>query len=136
IMHPDAESAAARAAAALGVPFTLSSAASTTMEQVAEAMGEGAERWFQLYWPKDPEVTLSFLARARAAGYSVLVVTLDTWLLGWRPRDLDHAYLPFQHGVGTANYFSDPAFRAGLARPPEEDPQAAVLHWAQLFSDP
>jgi isopentenyl diphosphate isomerase/L-lactate dehydrogenase-like FMN-dependent dehydrogenase len=106
------------------------------MEQVAEAMGEGAERWFQLYWPKDREVCISFLRRAKAAGYSVLVVTLDTWLLAWRPRDLDQAYLPFLHGIGTANYFSDPAFRAGLAKPVEEDPQAAVLHWAQMFADP
>ncbi|WP_055586034.1 lactate 2-monooxygenase [Streptacidiphilus griseoplanus] len=136
IMHPEAEPAAARAAAALGLPFTLSSAASTTMEQVAEAMGEGAERWFQLYWPGDREVCTSFLRRAKAAGYSALVVTLDTWLLAWRPRDLDQAYLPFLHGVGTANYFSDPAFRAGLAKPVEEDPQAAVLHWAQMFADP
>ncbi|AXI80016.1 lactate 2-monooxygenase [Peterkaempfera bronchialis] len=136
IMHPDAEPAAARAAAALGLPFTASSAADTTMEQIAEAMGEQAERWFQLYWPKDREVCVSFLGRAKAAGYSVLVVTLDTWLLAWRPRDLDQAYLPFLHGIGTANYFSDPAFRAGLAKPVEEDPTAAVLHWAQMFADP
>ena len=136
IMHPDAEPAAARAAAALGLPFTLSSASSTTMEQVAEAMGDDAERWFQLYWPKDREVCKSFLRRAKAAGYRVLVVTLDTWLLAWRPRDLDQAYLPFLHGIGTANYFSDPAFGAGLAKPVEQDPQAAVLHWAQMFADP
>lgn len=135
IMHPEAEPAAARAAAAQGVPYVLSSASSTPMEQVAEAMG-GAERWFQLYWPKDPEVARSFLGRAKAAGYSVLVVTLDTPLLAWRPRDLDQAYLPFLHGVGTANYFSDPAFQAGLAMPVHEDPNAAVLHFVNLFSDP
>ncbi|MGW4569516.1 alpha-hydroxy-acid oxidizing protein, partial [Streptomyces sp. NPDC004561] len=135
IMHPDAETAAARAAAAQGVPYILSSASSTPMEQVAEAMGD-AERWFQLYWGKDREVTRSFLGRAKAAGFSVLVVTLDTPLLAWRPRDLDQAYLPFLHGVGTANYFSDPAFRAGLAKPPHEDPNAAVLHFLGLFGDP
>lgn len=77
LMHPDAEPAAARAAAARGVPFVLSSASSTPMEQVAEAM-EDAERWFQLYWPKDPEVARSFLGRAGAAGFTALVVTLDT----------------------------------------------------------
>lgn len=135
IMHPDAECAAARAAAAQGVPFTLSSASSTPMEQVAEAMGD-AERWFQLYWPKDPEVGRSFLNRAKAAGFTALVVTLDTPMLAWRPRDLDQAYLPFLHGVGTANYFSDPAFRAGLAKPVQEDPNAAVMHFVGMFSDP
>ncbi|WP_217143461.1 lactate 2-monooxygenase [Streptomyces sp. AC627_RSS907] len=135
IMHPDAEPAAARAAAAHGVPYVLSSASSTPMEQVAEAMGD-AERWFQLYWPKDREVARSFLDRARAAGYGALFVTLDTPLLSWRPRDLDQAYLPFLHGVGTANYFSDPAFGAGLAKPVHEDPDAAVMHFLGMFSDP
>lgn len=135
IMHPDAESAAARAAAARSVPYIASSAASTSMEQVAEAMGDG-ERWFQLYWGKDREVTRSFLARAKAAGYSVLVVTLDTRLPAWRPRDLDQAYLPFLQGIGTANYFTDPAFQAGLDRPVHEDPRAAVLHLLGLFGDP
>ncbi|MEV4297618.1 lactate 2-monooxygenase [Microbispora rosea] len=135
IMHPEAERAAARAAAATGVPFILSSASSTPMEDVAAAMGDG-ERWFQLYWGKDREVTLSFLARAKATGFTVLVVTLDTPLLAWRPRDLDQAYLPFLRGVGTANYFTDPAFQAGLARPVHEDPNAAVLHFVGMFGDP
>ncbi|MFJ7902055.1 lactate 2-monooxygenase [Streptomyces sp. NPDC096198] len=135
IMHPDAESAAARAAAAQGVPYILSSACSTPMEQVAEASGDG-ERWFQLYWAKDREVTRSFLGRAKAAGFTALFVTLDTPMLAWRPRDLDQAYLPFLHGVGTANYFSDPAFRAGLDRPVHEDPNAAVLHFLGMFADP
>ncbi|WP_407916600.1 lactate 2-monooxygenase [Kitasatospora sp. NE20-6] len=135
ILHPDAEPGAARAAAAEGVPFVLSSASSTPMEQVAEAMGDG-ERWFQLYWAKDREVTRSFLDRARAAGFTALFVTLDTPLLAWRPRDLDQAYLPFLHGVGTANYFTDPAFLAGLAKPVHEDPNAAVLHFVSMFADP
>ncbi|MFD6286148.1 lactate 2-monooxygenase [Streptomyces sp. NPDC060205] len=135
IMHPDAECAAARAAAAQGVPFILSSASSTPMEQVAEAMGDG-ERWFQLYWAKDREVTRSFLDRAKACGFTALFVTLDTPLLAWRPRDLDQAYLPFLHGVGTANYFSDAAFRAGLAKPVHEDPNAAVMHFVGMFADP
>ncbi|MFF3252609.1 lactate 2-monooxygenase [Actinacidiphila glaucinigra] len=135
IVHPDAECAAARAAAAQGVPFVLSSASSTPMEDVAEAMGD-AERWFQLYWAKDREVTRSFLGRAKAAGYTALLVTLDTPLLAWRPRDLDQAYLPFLKGIGTANYFTDPAFLAGLAKPVEEDLNAAVLHFVGMFADP
>ncbi|WP_163509393.1 alpha-hydroxy-acid oxidizing protein [Fodinicola acaciae] len=134
IMHPDGEVAAAKAAAAQSIPFILSSASSTPMEQVAEAMRD-AERWFQLYWPKDPEVTKSFLARAKNSGYRVLVVTLDTFMLAWRPTDLDTAYLPFLRGVGTANYFTDPAFEAGLGKPVHEDPRAAVMHFVQLFND-
>ncbi|MEV6400734.1 lactate 2-monooxygenase [Streptomyces sp. NPDC051907] len=135
VVHPDAEPASARAAAALGVPFTTSSASSTPMEEIAKAAGD-AERWFQLYWPKDREVAVSFLQRARASGHSALIVTLDTAMLGWRPRDLDQACLPFLHGVGTANYFTDPAFRAGLAKPVAEDPVAAVQHFLGMFADP
>jgi len=135
IAHPEGELAVARAAAGLGVPFVHSTAASYAIEEVAAAAGEGP-RWYQLYWPKDPDVTVSLLGRARAAGYTALVVTLDTPLLAWRPRDLDLAYLPFLRGTGIANYLSDPAFRAGLARPPEEDMRAAVLHFSAMFADP
>jgi L-lactate dehydrogenase (cytochrome) len=135
IVHPDAELASGRAAAAVGVPFILSTASSYTIEQVAEAVGE-ASRWYQLYWPKDRELAASFMGRAARAGYGAIVVTLDTWMLGWRPRDLQSAYLPFLKGEGVANYFSDPVFRAALEKPPEEDPMAAIGHWAQQFSNP
>ncbi|WP_300015644.1 alpha-hydroxy-acid oxidizing protein [Pseudonocardia sp.] len=133
ILHPDGELAVARAAAALGVPMVLSTAASHTLEEVAEASGEGP-RWFQLYWPTEDAVTVSLLQRARAAGYTTLVVTLDTWTLGWRPADLDGSYLPFLRGVGTAIPFSDPAFRAGLASAPEDDLMAAVGRWVPMFT--
>jgi len=140
LMHPDAEPGAARAAAAHGVPFTLSTVSSVPMEDVADAMdtvaGATPERWFQLYWAKDREVTKSLLARARQSGYRVLFVTLDTRMLAWRPRDLDYGFLPFLRGVGIANYLTDPAFQAGLAKPAEEDLNAAVLHWASMFADP
>src|SRR5262249_6364173 len=82
IIHSEAELAAARAAGTLGVPFILSTAASRSIEQVAEAMGT-ARRWYQLYWPNDRELAASFLARAERASYEGVVVTLDTWLLGW-----------------------------------------------------
>ena len=91
-----------------------------TIEDVARAMGD-APRFFQLYWSRDRELTRSFIRRTEASGYSALVVTLDTRLLGWRPRDLDLGHNPFLHGKGQANYTSDPVFRASLARPPEED---------------
>jgi L-lactate dehydrogenase (cytochrome) len=135
IVHRDGELASARAAAAQGVPFIFSTAASHTFEEVAEAMGE-SDRWYQLYWPKDRDLAASFLRRALDAGYRAVVVTLDTWLLGWRPRDLQNAYLPFLHGEGVANYFSDPVFRAALERPPEEDIGPAIGHWAYQFANP
>jgi lactate 2-monooxygenase len=135
IVHPDAELATGRAAASLGIPAILSTAASHSIEQVAEAMGE-ASRWYQLYWPKDRDLAASFVARAADAGYAAIVVTLDTWMLGWRPRDLASAYLPFLQGEGVANYFSDPVFRAALEKPPEEDPGPAIGHWAGQFSNP
>ncbi|MFP8941203.1 lactate 2-monooxygenase [Streptomyces fenghuangensis] len=133
IVHPDGELATARAAAALGVPMILSTASSHTVEEVARASGDGP-RWYQLYWPNEDEVCVSILRRAKAAGFTTLVVTLDTWTLAWRPHDLDLSYLPFIRGVGTAIPFSDPAFRAGLAKSPEEDPISAVLRWVPMFT--
>lgn len=131
----EGELPAARAAAVRGIPFTLSCQSSRTIEEVAAAMG-AAPRFFQLYWSRDRELTLSFIRRAEAAGYSALVVTLDTRLLGWRPRDLDLGHNPFLHGKGMANYTSDPVFRAALARTPEEDRAAAVEHFLTVFNDP
>jgi len=109
IIHADAELATARATKALGIPITLSTAATRSIENVAEANGDG-NRWFQLYWPKSDDITASLLKRAKESGYKVLVVTLDTTLVGWRPHDLQTSYLPFKHGVGCAVGFSDPVF--------------------------
>ena len=92
-------------------------------------------RFFQLYWSRDRELTRSFLRRVEATGYTALVVTLDTRLLGWRPRDLDLGHNPFLLGKGIANYTSDPVFRAALSRPPEEDITAAVRHFLTVFND-
>jgi isopentenyl diphosphate isomerase/L-lactate dehydrogenase-like FMN-dependent dehydrogenase len=135
IVHADAEVATAAGAAAAGVPIVLSTASSKPMEEVAAAMGD-VPRWFQLYWPSDRELAQSFLRRAEAAGFSAVVVTLDTWLLAWRPRDLQNAYLPFLRGEGIANYLTDPVFRSRLAKPPEEDMQSAVGRFLSVFSDP
>jgi L-lactate dehydrogenase (cytochrome) len=136
IVHPEGELAVARAAAAEGVPMVLSTAAAHSIEQVAQANGDGL-RWFQLYWSKDREVAASFLARAKAAGYTALVVTLDTHTLGWRPRDLDRAYLPFLRGIGVANYFTDPAFQKAAGGPiGDANRDAAILRWATMFGDP
>ena len=134
IIHSEAELATARAAASLGVPSVLSTLSSRPLEQVAQAGGEGL-RWFQLYWTTHPGVTASLLRRAEAAGYSALVVTLDTAILGWRERDLQHPFLPFLTGEGLANFFTDPEFCRLLGRPPREDPVAAVRLWAEICSN-
>jgi lactate 2-monooxygenase len=137
IIHDEAEVATARGAAAAGVPFVLSTASSRTLEDVADAAGD-LRRWYQLYWPDDRDLAASFVHRAEAAGYEAIVVTLDTKLLAWRPRDLETAYLPFLHGEGIANYLADPVFRARLEQEPEasqEAMQAAILTWAAVFSD-
>ena len=132
IAHPEGELAAARAAAACGIPFVLSSAASSSIEQVAEALGD-APRWFQLYWVNDREIVASFVDRAGAAGYSAIVVTLDTLVLGWRDRDLRNAYLPFLQGEGCAQFFSDPVFCSRLAAPPQEDVLTAAAMMLATF---
>jgi len=132
IAHEEGELACARAAAAAGVPFILSSAASHSIEEVAEAMGD-APRWFQLYWINDREVAASFVERAANAGYSAIVLTLDTLILGWRPRDLARAYLPFLSGQGCAQYFTDPVFCARLDKTPEEDLLTAAATMLMTF---
>lgn len=134
IIHDEAEVAVARAAAGQGVPMVLSTVSSYSIEDVAEASGDNG-RWFQLYWPGEREVAASFVQRAEAAGYSAIVVTLDTKMLAWRPRDLETAYLPFLQGEGLANYRTDEAFLAGLEGDWDDNPQMAILRWIGLFSD-
>ena len=109
LAHRDADVAAARAAAAERVPIVLSNQASRSMEECVAVMGD-SPRWFQLYWSTVDELVESFLARAEACRCDAIVVTLDTTLLGWRPRDLDLGSLPFAHGLGIAQYTSDPVF--------------------------
>ncbi|HZO50199.1 MAG TPA: alpha-hydroxy-acid oxidizing protein, partial [Gaiellaceae bacterium] len=130
IAHEDGELGVARAAASSGVPIVLSSAATHSLEQVAET---GAPRWFQLYWVSDREICASFVERAEAAGYGAIVVTLDTLVLGWRPRDLRRAYLPFLDGQGCGQFFSDPVFLSRLARPPADDPLTAAATMLATF---
>jgi L-lactate dehydrogenase (cytochrome) len=135
LAHPEGELATARAAAAQGLTYVHSTQAGHSIEQAAEANGDG-ERWFQLYWPTNDELCESFLSRAQASGYSTLVLTLDTTLLGWRPKDLDRGYLPFLANQGIANYTSDPVFSAMLDKPAEEDPATAGLAFAGVFPNP
>jgi isopentenyl diphosphate isomerase/L-lactate dehydrogenase-like FMN-dependent dehydrogenase len=132
IVHPEADLAVARAAAANGVPIVLSSAASSSIEQVAEEVGD-APRWFQLYWVSDRKIAESFVRRAEASGYGAIVVTLDTLVLGWRPRDLANTYLPFIQGEGCAQFFTDPVFQSYLAAPPEDDVLSAAALMLSTF---
>ena len=120
LAHDDADLAVARAAGAEGVPMTISSQASTPMEEIAKANGDG-QRWFQLYWSTSDDLVESFVSRAEAIGCGAIVVTLDTTILGWRPRDLDPAFLPFLRGKGIAQYTSDPVFRRLMAESGGDD---------------
>lgn len=132
--HGDLE--VAKAAAATGVPMIASTFSQDPMEALAASWGETGA-WFQLYTPSDRALAESLAKRAEAAGFSALVVTLDTWSLGWRPRDLLNASMPMlKGGQLLANYFSDPVFLNRLSRPPEEDPMAATLAWVDIFGNP
>ncbi|MGO4594412.1 alpha-hydroxy-acid oxidizing protein [Leifsonia sp. 2TAF2] len=136
--------AAARAAAALGVPAVLSNQASQPMEEVVAAMdaaAPGASRWFQLYWSSSRELVASLVSRAERSGCEAIVVTLDTHVLGWRPRDLALGYLPFSRGLGIAQYTSDPVFQelvrehaqAGGSGPRPTPTPAAVAAFASIL---
>ena len=127
--------ATARAAARTGVPMVASTLSEDPMEDVAAQFGD-TPGIFQLYTPADRDLAQSFVHRAEAAGFRAIAVTLDTQILGWRPRDLELASFPQLKGKCLANYFSDPLFRAKLEKSPEEDVRGAAAQWAAGFSDP
>ncbi|MEG3145859.1 alpha-hydroxy-acid oxidizing protein [Sphingomonas sp. RT2P30] len=124
--------AAAEASAMTRVPLVASTLSNDPLEKVAATLGD-MPGFFQLYTPKDKALAESLVHRAEAAGFKAIVVTLDTWVTGWRPRDLNAANFPQLRGAVLMNYFSDPVFRALLARPPEEDPATAIGTWAATF---
>lgn len=137
VMTPDehGDLAAARAAAETGVPLVGSTLMQDPLEDVAAAMGE-TPGFFQLYTPNDHEVAESLVRRAEAAGYRALVVTLDTWTLGYRPRDLRHGTFPQLRGACLANYVSDPVFASRLPGGDTSDLATVVQHWALMFGNP
>lgn len=126
----------ARGATAAGVPMVAATFSNAPMEEVAKALGDDGTGFFQLYAPNDDALAESLVRRAETAGFKAIVVTLDTWTLGWRPRDLNAVNFPQLRGAALANYFSDPSFRKRLARTPEEDRAAATLEWIKVFSRP
>ncbi len=130
LVRRGADLAVARGAAAAGIPMVISNQAGAPMEEIAAV---GGPTWFQLYWSTSDELVDSFLRRAESAGCDAVVVTLDTTMLGWRPRDLDLGHLPFARGIGIAQYTSDPVFRRlveetlaapSAGAPPKVTPQA------------
>ncbi len=92
LAHPDAEEETVRGAAAAGVPFTLSTTSSKSIEDVASAAPE-ATRWFQLYTQADSAVSRTLVERAEAAGYRAIILTVDLPVLGYRDRDRRSGFL-------------------------------------------
>ena len=127
--------AAARASAATGVPFTLSTFSQAPMEEVIKHAGT-TPSFFQLYLPGDRELAASLISRAEASGYSALVVTVDSWTLGFRPTDLERGNFPQFRGFCMENCYSDENFTKHLAKPPSEDQPAALAHYTKIFAHP
>ncbi len=134
LAHPEAELATARAAGAAGVPFTLSTMATCSIEDVAAAAPD-ATRWFQLYVQADPGRTRELVGRAAAAGYGAIVLTADLPRLGYRDRDRRSGFtLAGPHGnfatvPGGATHAGG-VHRDGFA---QLDEQAATgLSWSDL----
>jgi L-lactate dehydrogenase (cytochrome) len=90
-MHTEGESAVGRVAERVGVPYALSTLGTTTIEALAAA-APGARRWFQLYLWRDREASAALVARAAAAGYEALVLTVDTPVAGPRLRDVRNGF--------------------------------------------
>ncbi|HEV2737592.1 MAG TPA: alpha-hydroxy-acid oxidizing protein [Candidatus Elarobacter sp.] len=127
--------ATAQAAAQTGVPMIASTLSADPLEEVAKHFG-ATPGFFQLYTPTDRELAQSLVRRAEAAGFKAIVVTLDTWVTGWRPRDLKSGAFPQLRGLCLANYFSDDRFCALLSNSPADDLIAATMQWARIFGNP
>ncbi|TAJ19487.1 MAG: alpha-hydroxy-acid oxidizing protein, partial [Dehalococcoidia bacterium] len=128
LAHPDGEAAVARAAAAEGVTMTLSTLASTSIEDVAAA-APGSPRWYQLYVFRDRALTRSLIDRAEAAGYEAIVLTVDAPLLGRRERDARNRFtLP--EGITAANLAGA---RSQIA---SDGPESGLLQFFAAQMDP
>jgi lactate 2-monooxygenase len=124
----------AKASAQTGVPMVASTLTQDRMEDVVPHAGE-TPGLFQLYTPNDKDLAASFLARAERAGYRAVVVTLDTWTTGWRPRDLNTGNFPQLRGYVLENYFTDDVFLGRLAKSPCEDLKAAAIEWIKVWGN-
>jgi isopentenyl diphosphate isomerase/L-lactate dehydrogenase-like FMN-dependent dehydrogenase len=121
----------AKVAKELNLPYCLSTAGSTPIEDVGKANGAGP-RFFQLYMPHDDELTLSLLQRAHDSGFTACILTLDTWQLAWRHHDTATSNYSFYHGIGADLGLSDPVFQKRLKEAgidPEAQPNEAGALW-------
>ncbi|PWY86206.1 glycolate oxidase [Aspergillus heteromorphus CBS 117.55] len=131
IYHPSGEIAVAKVAGELNLPYCLSTAGSSPIEKVGKANGKGP-RFYQLYMPHDDELTLSLLNRAWDSGFDALILTTDTWQLGWRHDDVANSNYAFYRGIGADLGLTDPVFQkrcreAGIDV--EKDKVAASTKW-------
>lgn len=133
--HENGDLAVARASATTGVPMIASTLSADSLEDVRAAQGE-TPGFFQLYTPKDRALAESLVHRAEAAGFAGIVITLDTWINGWRPRDLDNAYIPMLRGQCIANYTSDSRFAEMVDKDPAANIQDSIITWAGTFGNP
>ncbi|KAF4991659.1 hypothetical protein FGRMN_7671 [Fusarium graminum] len=147
IYHPQGELPVAKVAGELGIPYSLSTAGSCSIEDVAEANDTGRQiasnseeghripqgpRFFQLYMPHDDELTLSLLKRAHESGFDACILTTDTWQLGWRHDDVATSNYAFYRGIGADLGLSDPVFQKRLAETgidPKKQPAEAGALW-------
>ncbi|WP_107924465.1 alpha-hydroxy acid oxidase [Lysinibacillus parviboronicapiens] len=111
--HEDGELAVVRAANHLEIPYIQSTVSSYALEDVAQA-APNATKWFQLYWSTNEEIAYSMVARAEAAGFEAIVLTVDTVMLGWREEDVRNQFSPLKLGYARGNYVNDPVFMASL----------------------
>jgi lactate 2-monooxygenase len=125
--------ACARASARTGVPFFVGTLSADPMEEVAARLGD-TPGFFQLYTPPDRDMAASLVHRAEAAGFRGIAVTLDTWVTGWRPRDLSSSNYPQVPSGCLSNYTSDPVFRERLK--PGDDATEVAVRTLPIFGGP
>ena len=115
MQHADGEMLAARAAKAFGIPFTLSTMSICSIEDIAAATR--APFWFQLYWMRDRDFMDRLMDRAKAAGVSALVLTLDLQVLGQRHKDLKNGMTapPKPTIANIINLMTKPRWCLGMA---------------------
>jgi len=128
LLHPDGELAAVRAAAARGLPYTLSTRATTDLAEVSDAAGGRAPLWFQLYVEQDRDWVHAILRRLRDHGYDHVVVTIDVPVIGRREREIANADIPLPEGVSIATHLGT---QTGATEKPPGGGWAA-LRWDDL----
>ncbi len=127
----------ARAARAAGIPYTLATPATASIEEIAEQAG--GRLWFQLYVLKNRELRMKLLERARAAGYEVLLVTVDLAVGGKRERDLRNDFVaPFSPSWrNSRDVLAKPAWLADMARHgiPKMKNLEGMVRWSTRITD-